>query len=78
MKIEVPLEVINETTRCPKKFACLSKPVETMCQVTYAPVGVFHFVRCTTTAPCPYRESTADWHICTCPTRIAIYQQYCI
>ena len=76
MKIEIPLEVISETTHCPKKFACLSQPVETMCKVTYAPAGIFHFVHGTATAPCPYRKTIDDFHFCTCPTRIAIYNQY--
>jgi len=76
MKLEIPIEVINATTHCPKKFACLSQPVETICQVTYAPDGKIHFVRCTTTAPCAYRQTHSEWHICTCPTRIAINNRY--
>jgi len=76
MKIEIPLEVINATTHCPKKFACLSRPDETICKVIYAPAGLYHFVHCTTTAPCPYRETIDSFDFCTCPTRIAIYKQY--
>ena len=56
MKIEIPLDVIQATTHCPKQFACLTQPFATICPVTHAP-GEMLFIHGTSAAPCPYRQS---------------------
>jgi len=78
MELEIPLEVIARTTQCPKNFACLSQPVQTVCKVEYCVNGLVDFVECkTATLPCEYKIPYGyTGNICLCPTRQEIYKRY--
>ena|GEM_PF-707186 len=75
-KIEIPSEVIAETTKCQKGFTCLSQPVEAVCKVESCVNGKFHFVRCATIQYCAYQRGFGYGYYCACPTRKAIYNRY--
>jgi hypothetical protein len=75
-KMEVPPEILAQTTRCEKGFCCLSQMRVELCKVEYyAEYGVL-LIRCATPKPCPYKMPYGHAWICTCPTRLAIFKRY--
>jgi len=78
MNLENPVEVIAATTQCKKRFACLARPLETMCRADYCVGGKFLFLKCASPNACPYAKPFGRSCYCVCPTRLAIYNRFLI
>ena len=74
MKLEIPLEIIQQTTNCKKQFACLTHP-ETLCKLHQPPAPVL-FLEAPARKYCHYKLSFGNEFYCNCPTRRAIYEKY--
>lgn len=79
MRFSVPDEVVRETTRCPRHFSCLAAEEDEggdVCEVRHADGKNVLFLRADEPTTCPYRVLFGYSHICSCPTRFAIFQKY--
>jgi len=74
MKLEIPLEIINETTHCTKNFVCLEQP-ETLCKLDHL-FGKCLILENPPSLDCHYKTSFGSKFFCSCPTRRAIYDRY--
>jgi hypothetical protein len=78
MTYEIPHSVRVSTTHCPHGFKCLESgkcgKVE-LCEVNrvVGPMMAFISDACQS---CGYYLMYGNSHVCTCPTRIALHQQY--
>ncbi len=72
MKYEVPDSVIEETTKCPQDFKCLSTGICGDCEVTSVDGKNILFLESNKTKQCPYNLSFGDGTVCTCPTNYAL------
>ena len=78
MNFEVPIEVFDATTKCPKHFACLSTGQcgdRELCRVDRGSDWSLLFLHSTETLVCPYRITFGRRQVCTCPTHFAIHRQ---
>jgi hypothetical protein len=70
-------QVIRQVTgKCPNDFACLNCTPNTLCRVLACIEGGTLFIVCRHPGPCPYRKGVADRDVCSCPTRIRIFERY--
>jgi len=79
MRFNVPDGVVRETKRCPRHFSCLAAGEDEggdMCEVRQADGQNVLFLRTDEPTTCPYRVLFGYSHVCTCPTRFAIFQKY--
>jgi hypothetical protein len=76
MKIEVPPDILDQTTRCQSGFCCLSEHGADLCQVEAFVDNRVQFVRCLSAKP--YQMPFGQTRICTCPARLAIFARYTI
>ena len=67
---------ICATTKCNKKFSCLSGTSEELCSVDYCMNKSLAFVTCVDEVDCNYRTRYGDSMICLCPVRIELYSKY--
>ena len=78
MKLEVPDSVLEETTKCPHNFACLSSGQcgdLDKCKVEEADGKNMLFLASKEYMSCPYRIHFGYGLLCRCPTHFAIYQR---
>ena len=75
MLIELDREILQKTTDCDKDFQCLSNENQIYCKVSQC-ISNVHFVKCSIENYCYYELSFENEHICTCPTRKAIFNKY--
>ncbi len=75
MAMRVSEEARQKTDQCPRGFACLSNGKDPRCPVRSSVRGVL-FVEKPTLVHCPYAMSFGYSHICCCPIRWEIYDQY--
>ena len=77
MTLAVSQETRATTTKCQRGFECLECQSECLCRVVDYYVGRVCFVEGPADPDCPYFE---QWGLfterCSCPTRIAVYNQY--
>jgi hypothetical protein len=76
IKIEVPEEVLQKTTKCNKNFRCLSGENTNLCRIICCLGQDIYFVKCLGDKGCPYLESHKKTELCTCPVRNEIYLRY--
>lgn len=76
MKIEIPEEVIQKTTKCNKNFRCLLGEKENLCRIICHMSGNVYFVKCEGNKDCPYLEPHKKTELCNCPVRNEIYHRY--
>ena len=75
MRLDVPDEVRQETTRCLHSLSCLATGKcgnRDRCSVLYIDGRNTLVLASTEPAPCPYRASAGSAQLCTCPTHYAI------
>jgi hypothetical protein len=76
IKIEVPEEVLQKTTKCNKDFRCLSGQDAHLCRIICCIGHNSYFVKCLSDKDCPYLEPHKKTELCTCPVRNEIYLRY--
>ena len=76
MRIEISDDIIEETAQCNDDFSCLLGDLTQLCKVESCVSNTIHFVRCLEGSQCNYKVPFGDGHVCTCPTRMEIYNQY--
>ncbi len=76
MRLEINENVLNNTTRCSKNFACLSGNGQCLCKLTYCFNGKSYFIKPNGNLLCTYKVSFAGNVLCGCPTRKEIYNRY--
>jgi hypothetical protein len=76
MKLDVPPDILDQTTRCQKGFCCLSEHGADLCPVEAFTDGQVQFVRCLSAKPCRYQMPFGQTAVCTCPARLAIFARY--
>ncbi len=76
MRLQVNENVIEDTTRCKKQFACLSGGGACLCEVKYCLNRKSCFVNCESKLLCNYKVRYGNSSLCSCPTRKEIYNQY--
>lgn len=76
MKIEIDDDILDTTTNCNDDFSCLLGDLELLCEVESCVSDTIHFVKCLETTHCYYKVPFGDGHVCTCPTRMEIYNRY--
>jgi len=75
--LHVEPAVLKATTRCAGNFACLQDPPGSLCRILAAIEGQRLFIVCgCPEKACPYREPEDGRDVCTCPTRIRIFERY--
>ncbi len=74
-KLEISREILNRTTQCKKKFACLSDPSVMENVESYFPEDIL-FVSDEQCERCDYKVPVGYSVVCNCPVRQAIYKQY--
>ena len=74
--MEISQEILNLTTKCEKKFACLNNDTYTICKVENCISNEVHFVNCLNDNYCTYKLPFADSHVCRCLTRQEIFVKY--
>jgi len=79
MALSVPDDVVQETTKCPHEFSCLSTGQcghADKCEVQSADGKNVLFLASEEQRACPYRIPFGRGQLCTCPTRYFIYKQH--
>ncbi len=76
MRLEINDNVLNNTTRCRKDFACLSGTGQCLCKLTYCFSGKSYFIEPEGNLLCNYKVSFSGSVLCGCPTRKEIYNRY--
>jgi len=75
VKFKISEEIRHEASQCWRGFRCLLTGENGMCPV-HDCVGDVLFVEKTGQDYCPYDVTFGYSHICTCPVRQEIYDQY--
>jgi hypothetical protein len=82
MKINVPDEVLKQTTRCPNNFSCLTngscgKFPACSVKTSYKKLDIFSVKskNIININLCPYELSFAREYICQCPTHAALIKE---
>jgi hypothetical protein len=76
MKIEIPDEILKNTTKCNKSFGCLKNEKHVLCRVEHCVNEEVYFIKCLNTATCNYRVSFGNSYFCSCPVRMEIFNKY--
>lgn len=78
MKLEISENILKNTTKCNKDFACLSGERECLCKLEDSIIDTpcFIIIRAENCGFCDYNVSFGNFFICTCPTRNEIYKCY--
>ncbi len=71
----VPQEIINQTTKCSSGFSCLNECGRPRCNVEYVVNENVMFVRCLDPSFCAYQIPFGDGKICSCPVRLALWNE---
>ncbi len=81
MSISIDNEIVKDTSRCPSGFYCLTNIKNhrcfqgmRMCSVKSVAEGVL-LVDCPENLNCPYKSGNGSGNMCSCPTRLEIYNQ---
>jgi hypothetical protein len=74
MKIEK--EILDKTVKCTKDFDCLKNEKHIYCKVERVIDNKIDFIKCKEKTLCNYKLAFGYSNICTCPTRIEIYNKY--
>ena len=75
MEIKIPQHILEETTRCTRKFSCLSDTTRDFCKIVHANGLNVLFINQNPRA-CSYKIPFGSSYICTCPTRFEIYKNH--
>ncbi len=77
MKFTVSEDVLNSTTKCKDKFACLHGEGDCLCDIEDCSEGKIHFI-----TPkhqyglCEYKMAFGYSYTCNCPIRKELYNNY--
>lgn len=76
MKVEISAKTLRGTTRCPFDFVCLRNPTAQVCPVRRVIAGDGVFVDVRREETCPYVVCFGYGHVCTCATRLELFERY--
>ncbi len=74
MNLEISDQILQQTTKCPHGFNCLTSAEYPQCDVERM-IGNILSVKTTNSLFCSYRVNYGHGYFCTCPTRIEIYKR---
>jgi hypothetical protein len=71
----IPIETLQEATKCCKHHACLTQEDYRLCGIT---ISTEHHARmvCGHENACAYSSRIGNQFVCTCPVRHAIFRKY--
>jgi len=72
MNLKVPSEVLEKTTKCPRKFDCLKSGKCAECEVSGIDGKNVIYLKSTKTNYCPYYLPFGNGGLCVCPTHYAV------
>jgi hypothetical protein len=76
MKYEIQGETLAGSTQCSHYFDCLLEGRCAKCEIERLVAGIGAHIRTPDLEPCPYKLDTGTLLVCTCPTRIELYERY--
>ena len=76
MKYEMEGETLAGSTKCGRYFDCLLEGRCARCEIERLVVGTGACLKDADPEPCPYKVDTGTSLICTCPTRIELFERY--
>ena len=77
MSYEIPIDIVNQATKCPKDLSCLNNGKQIVCPPINNIAGEILFIKThTRRSVCPYKMSFGYSFICHCPVRKEIYKRY--
>ncbi len=74
--IKVSEAAIKKTTKCRKKFSCLSGGIAGICKVEKCIGKDLLFIECKENQYCNYRAYFGYSSLCTCPVRKELHSRY--
>jgi hypothetical protein len=76
MNNKVDDNIKQKTTKCRKNFSCLSGGTP-LCSVELCIENNIHFIKCVSNESCSYKVPFGySSHVCICPVRKEIYNNY--
>ena len=73
----VSKEILDETTKCEYKFACLDGDPFKLCEADFAAGRHFVFLKSPPGKPsCYYWSEFGDSGICRCPVRVELFRNH--
>jgi len=77
MTLQISEVTREKTTKCPYSFQCLDEK-RSVCEVSIYIEGNGLFLKKAKYAKCAYKQlgSTHSHYMCSCPTRIELYNHY--
>ena len=76
MRIELNGETLACSSECSRYFDCLLEGKCSRCEIERLIEGIGAYIRTPDPDPCPYKESSGDSYVCTCPTRNELFAAY--
>jgi hypothetical protein len=76
MKYELQGETLAGSTKCSRYFDCLLEGKCAQCEIERLVAGIGAYIKNSDPQPCPYKLDIGTALICTCPTRIELYERY--
>ncbi len=74
--MQISDEIIKNTTKCKKKFSCLSGERNNLCNVELNIEDKIYFVKCMNNKHCEYRIAFGYSFVCLCPVRKELFKLY--
>lgn len=76
MKYKMRGETLAGSTQCSRYFDCLLEGKCAKCEIQRLVEGIGGYISTPDPQPCPYKLDTGTFMVCTCPTRIELYERY--
>lgn len=73
MSRHIPQDITKKASKCNRAFACLDDRDRPRCNVEYVVNERVMFVRCLDLQFCDYQIPFGEGKICSCPVRIALW-----
>ncbi len=78
--IMIPKDIVKKTTKCKIKFSCLSSDSHELCKVGKINGPDHLFIISPKKQLCPYKtyqiQFGMSYFICSCPTRVELYNRH--
>ncbi len=76
MKLKIAPDVLKKTSKCREDFSCLKGMTDCICEVKSNINNKIIFIEPCRNIHCKYMLSFGYKYICSCPTRMEIYDSY--
>jgi len=76
MEIEIDEKTLTETTLCECNFKCLRNGMDFCCKIENCNNALSISLKCNGSKYCQYKKFIGfSTHMCTCPTRLAVFKK---